>query len=567
MHLSQEELKKIILDSGIIEAGDYEKAEKEAARSGMKIVNVLIGNGFISEQYFVEMLSGYLNIPFVNLANEEVKFSDVELITEAMAKKKQIFIFGREKGFVKAAMSDPLDLQTLEYIKAKTGMPVKPYLTGLTDLKNAWKKYKKEIGKEFHEIIEENIFRVRASRGDALRVAQDMPIISILNTLLDYAVAHNSSDVHIEIFEEKVIVRFRVDGILHDIIELPSAIHSPLITRIKILSNLQIDEHRNPQDGRFKFKTEDQNISIRASIMPTFHGEKAVLRLLAGSARPYSMEELGLSDYNLNIVKNNISKTQGLILVTGPTGSGKTTTLYSILHLLNKSEVNICTIEDPIEYDIPRINQTQVNPKTGLTFAEGLRSFLRQNPNIMMVGEIRDRETLEMAIHSSLTGHLVLSTLHTNNAPLAIPRLLDMGVEPFLLASTLNIIIAQRLVRKNCSNCLSSQKLDKETKNAIKSQLALSNSYSVLDIKSLDTAYSARGCGNCGGNGYRGQVGIFEVLDATAAIKDLIINKTSGDKIKEAAEREGMITMFEDGLEKIQRGSTTIAEVLRVIKE
>lgn len=549
-----------------MDKNDYKKAEEEAKRSGLTLENVLIGNNMITEQYFVELMSQYLEIPSVDLSKEEIKFSDIELIDEPTSKKKQAVVFGTEKDFIKIAMVDPLDLQTIEYIKIKTGRPLKIYITGFDGIKTVWKRYKKDIGKEFHQIIKKNIKKAQTDNKDLVQVAQDWPIVSTLDMILDHAVAYNSSDIHFEIFEKKVVIRYRIDGILHDIIELSASIHMALVTRIKILSNLQIDEHRTPQDGRFKLKSEEQNISIRVSIMPTFHGEKAVLRLLAGSARPLSLSELGLSENNLEIVKNNIKKTQGMILVTGPTGSGKTTTLYSILHLLNKPEVNICTIEDPIEYDIPRINQTQVNIKAGITFAEGLRSFLRQNPNIIMVGEIRDKSTLEMAIHASLTGHLVLSTLHTNNAALAIPRLLNMGAEPFLLASTINMIVAQRLVRKNCIKCVSSQKIDSCILGIIKKQLSL-NSNSRFNIEAFDTIYNSNGCKSCGGNGYRGQVGIFEILEVTSAIKDLILKKAGGDKIKSAAIGENMIPMFEDGLEKIQTGQTTISEVLRVVRE
>lgn len=566
MHLSQKEIKKIILDSEIVTQGDWEKAEKEAARFNLAVENVLIGNNAITEKYFIELLSEYLGIPSVNLAKEEIKFSDIELIGEAVAKKKQLIVFGREGEALKVAMADPLDLQAAEYVKIKTGHPIRVYIAGMSNLKEAWKKYKKDIGKEFHSIIEENIKRARLAGGDAVKIAQDLPVISILDNLIDYAVAHNSSDIHIEIFESKVIVRYRIDGILHDIIELPLAIHSAIIARIKILANLAIDEHRVPQDGRFRFKTEDQRVSIRVSVMPTFHGEKAVLRLLAGSARPLSLAELGLSGANFDTVKKNISKTQGLILVTGPTGSGKTTTLYSILHLLNKPEVNICTIEDPIEYDITRINQTQVNAKAGITFAEGLRSFLRQNPNIIMVGEIRDKETLEMAIHASLTGHLVLATLHTNDASMAVPRLIDMGAEAFLLASTLSMVIAQRLVRKNCTNCISSQKINRDMLKIIKSQLA-ENPNSRFNLKDFDTVYHPKGCSVCGHGGYRGQVGIYEILEITPQIKKEILAKADGDEIKQIAVKEGMISLFEDGLEKVQRGETTVEEVLRVIRE
>jgi type IV pilus assembly protein PilB len=566
MHIPDKELKKIILNSEIISEEDYKASEKEALRSNISIENILIGNNLITEQYLIELLSKHLEMPSIDLSNEKIRFEDIELISESDAKKKKLLIFGREEQFLKVAMADPLNLQAIEYVKTKTGKPVKIFITGENDLKKSWKRYKKDIGKEFHEIIKKNVERTKGENGDIARIAQDLPIISIFDTIMDYAIAHGSSDIHIEVFEKKVIVRFRIDGILHDIVELPLSVQLALIARIKILSNLQIDEHQTSQDGRFKFKTEDQSVSVRVSIMPTFHGEKAVMRILAGSERPLSLSELGLNDYNLNAINKNIQKTQGLILVTGPTGSGKTTTLYSILHLLNKPEVNICTIEDPIEYDIPRINQTQINPKTGITFAEGLRSFLRQNPNIIMVGEIRDKKTLEMAIHASLTGHLVLSTLHTNNAVLAIPRLIDMGAEPFLIASTLNLIIAQRLVRKNCPKCLSSQKLDKDIAKTITEQIK-ENPFSKFESDALDTAYIANGCKSCANSGYHGQIGIFETLDITRGIKDLIVKKAGGDEIKNIALKEGMIPMFEDGLEKIQTGQTTIFEVFRAIRD
>lgn len=566
MHIPKEKFKKIILKSGIINEDEYRKSEKEAEHSNIAIENVLISDGLITEKYLTEILSEYLDVPLVDLSNEKIKFNDIEFISETDAKKKQVMVFGKEEKFLKVAMADPLNLQTIEFIKAKTGMPLKIFLTGRNNLKSAWKKYKKDIGREFHNIIKKNIKKTGSSKGDLSKIAQDLPVISILDTIIDYAIAHNSSDIHMEIFEKKVLVRYRIDGILRDIVELPILVHAALIARVKILSNLQIDEHLSPQDGRFKFRAEDQSVSIRVSIMPTFHGEKAVMRILAGSARPLSLTELGLSEHNLKIIKSNIKKTQGLILVTGPTGSGKTTTLYSILHLLNSPEVNICTIEDPIEYDIPRINQTQVNLKSGVTFAEGLRSFLRQNPNIIMIGEIRDKETLQMAIHASLTGHLVLSTLHTNNASLAIPRLIDMGAEPFLIASTVNIIIAQRLVRKNCHKCLSSQKIDTETLDIIKKQLSL-NAHSKFDIDMFDTTYKTKGCKSCNNSGYRGQLGIFEVLETSQNIKQMIIQKASGDKIKDTAFKERMIPMFEDGLEKIQTGQTTIMEILRAVRE
>ncbi|MFA6096813.1 MAG: GspE/PulE family protein [Candidatus Paceibacterota bacterium] len=566
MLLPEKTLEKIILDSGIIDGSDFAKAKEESIRSGESIADVLIGGNMLTENYLTELLSEYLDVPEADPSKEKIDSKVLSRISESMAQKKQLIAFGEEKGFLKIAMQDPLDLETIEYVKITTGMPVKIYIAGKEKLKKAMKNYKRDIGKEFYDIIESNIEKAKTSQDDPAKIAQEIPIISIMDTILDYAAYGNASDIHFEIFANKVVVRFRIDGILHDITELPAIVHSALIARIKILSNLQIDEHRAPQDGRFKFRSQDRDISVRVSIMPTFHGEKAVLRILSGSLGPVSFAELGLSENCHESLYANIMKTQGMILVTGPTGSGKTTTLYSILHILNKQEVNICTIEDPIEYDIARINQTQVNKKTGITFADGLRSFLRQDPNIIMVGEIRDKETLNMAIQASLTGHLVLATLHTNSASLAIPRMIDMGAEPFLLASTLNLVIAQRLVRKNCTKCLSSGKIDAETLEIIKSQLS-QNPHSKFNIGTFDTIYSANGCEICGKSGYRGRIGIFEFLNITSEIKKLILRKAQGSEIRDTAEKEGMVPMFEDGLEKVQKGLTTISEILRVIRE
>lgn len=566
MFLPASIIKKIVLDSDIIEESDFDKAEKESERSQQSVIDVLIGENLLTEDYFLELLSSYFDIPISDPSKEKIDPAIVGLIGENIAQKKQLIAFGKEKGCLKIAMADPFDLDTVEYVKTATGMPLKTYFATKDKLKKAMKSYRRDIGKEFYGIIESNIEKAKTDGDDVAKIAQDIPIISILDTILDYAACNGASDIHFEVFSKKVIVRFRIDGILRDITELPSIIHSALIARIKILSNLQIDEHRTPQDGRFKFKFQDKEASVRVSVMPTFHGEKAVLRILSSSLGPASFSDLGLSDSAVALLEDNVKKTQGMILVTGPTGSGKTTTLYSMLHILNKPEVNICTIEDPIEYDIPRINQTQVNKKTGITFADGLRSFLRQDPNIIMVGEIRDKETLNMAIQASLTGHLVLATLHTNSAALAIPRMIDMGAEPFLLASTLNLVIAQRLVRKNCPKCLSSKKIDPETFETIKNQLS-QNPFTKFNLNLFDTIYDAAGCDLCGKSGYHGRLGIYELLDVTGNIKNLILKKAQGDEIKHMAEKEGMAPMFEDGLEKVQRGSTTISEVLRVIRE
>ncbi len=350
-----------------------------------------------------------------------------------------------------------------------------------------------------------------------------------------------------------------MDGVLRDILELPKKIHPGIVARIKILAQLKIDEHRIPQDGRFKFKIKEEYIALRVSILPAFYGENIVMRILPESARPQALEELGITGHNLELIKSNIKKPHGMILVTGPTGSGKTTTLYSVLTILNTTEVNICTVEDPVEYGIPRVNQTQINPAAGLTFAAGLRSLLRHDPNIIMVGEIRDQETAEMAIQSALTGHLVLSTLHTNDAASTMPRFLDMGAEGFLVASTVNLVIAQRLVRKICTSCI-------ETYTPSEELLTYLRKY--VDEKELNQKYyRGKGCAECGNKGYKGRIGVYEVLEINEEIRQLIMRRSSADEISRAAVKNQMTPLLKDGINKASGGITTIEEVLRVVRE
>ena len=420
-------------------------------------------------------------------------------------------------------------------------------------------QYKRGISEDFEKVISENLKKAAPEDEDLARAAERVPIVKILDTIFSYAISEKASDIHIETMEGDVVVRFRIDGMLRDVLKLKRGIEPAIVARIKILSNLKIDEHRIPQDGRYKFNVDDDIVSLRISIIPGFFGENVVMRLLRESNRPASLEELGLSGSNLEILRRNISKPHGMILVTGPTGSGKTTTLYSVMNILNTIEVKICTIEDPIEYGMHRVTQIQVNPKTGLDFASGLRALLRHDPDIMMVGEIRDKETAQIAINSALTGHLVLSTLHTNTAAGAIPRFLDMGVEDFLLASTLNVIMAQRLVRKICANCIVKYDPEKSVKDRLSKDLN-------VDLKD-QKFYKGRGCELCGGKGYAGRVGIYEVLETTEKIRDLITNKSTSDEIQKEAQVEGMINMLQDGLDKVASGSTTIEEVMRVVRE
>ena len=408
-------------------------------------------------------------------------------------------------------------------------------------------------------------------------MATDLPIVRIVDTLLEYAIFEEASDIHIEPEKKNLIIRYRIDGILRNVMVLPKNTQLGVIARIKILANLKIDEHRLPQDGRFKISAKDYNISFRVSIIPTFDGEKIVLRLLNEKAQILTLEQLGFQPSSLAIVKKNISKPHGMILVTGPTGSGKTTTLYTVLNILNTPEVNIVTIEDPIEYRMPHVNQSQLNPKIGYTFAMALRAFLRQDPNIIMVGEIRDQETSEIAIHAAMTGHLVLSTLHTNDAVTTLPRLSDMGVPAFLVASTTNIIIAQRLVRKICPNCIQSFKLDKLIINELKQQLditgimeTLQKEKTIIDAKKgLEPLlfYKGKGCKQCNNSGYKGRIGIYEVLEITEELSELILKKANPLELKRQAIKQGMLTIVEDGFIKAKNGITTIEEIMRVTKD
>lgn len=578
MHITHEDLKSVILNTGLIAEDEFDSAKDEAFRSGQHITDVLIGRGDISEEYLVDYLAQFFGVPAVDLKKEELKKEIIEMIPESYAKSHRaiVFDFDKEKNVAKVAMIDPLDLETLEFIKAKfeglvgLGAQINEHIMTPSGFKHALKQYKKKIGEEFNKIIEENLKQSMevgigpGNESDLSRMAEAVPIISILDSILEHAASLGASDIHFEPFEDKFIIRFRIDGIMHEILSLPKQIAPILVARVKVLSNLQIDVHSSPQDGRFRFEAEDQKVDVRVNVMPTFYGEKTEMRLLRGSSRPLSLTELGLSEKDQEIIGDNIKKTHGLILVTGPTGHGKTTTLYAMLHILNTPNVNIVTIEDPVEYEVPRINQTQVNAKAGITFATGLRALVRQNPDIIMVGEIRDAETVDIAINSALTGHLVLSTLHTNDAPTAVPRLVDMNAPPFLLASTLNAVIAQRLVRRICNVCVTSYKPSDDIRQNMQKQMDFAG---IGKYKLPEFLYKGKGCKLCNWSGYHGQIGIFEVFNVTEAIRDLVMKQASSDEIKKVAVKEGMVTMFEDGLTKVEAGTTTIEEVLRVIRE
>lgn len=569
MHISEEKLKSILLDSGLINENDFNEALEESKRSGQSISNILIGEEKITEDYLAELMSPYYGSPIVNLKKENIDRSVIELIPEIYAKSKNIilFDFDKEKNTIKLAMLDPYDYETIEYVRAKFNAWVEPFLTTYSSLKYGLKQYKQKINLGFEETISQNVEQslIVAKEKDLSKTASAVPIVSILDNIIEQAITLNSSDIHFEPLEHALLVRFRVDGVMSEILSLPQEIASILVARVKILGNLQIDEHRVPQDGRFRFEMEDgSNVDVRINVMPIFHGEKVEMRLLKNSARPLTLKDLGFSDGASEILSEEIKKPHGMILVTGPTGHGKTTTLYAILHILNTPLVNITTIEDPVEYEFPRVNQTQVNTKAGITFANGLRALLRQNPDIIMVGEIRDDETVEIAIQAALTGHLVLSSLHTNDAPSAIPRLIDMKAPGFLISSTVNLIIAQRLVRKICTSCIESYETTNETKTLIEEQIKLSGNI-IKDIPK--TLYRGHGCKVCGNSGFLGQIGIFEVFPVTADVRELILSDADVSDLRKKAIENGMVTMFMDGLDKVEKGITSIEEILRVVNE
>ena len=458
--LSNERIKQILAKAEIIPAFEFDKLAVEAKRANKKIVNYLIEKKIFTSAIFYENVANFFNIPFINLKNQIIRKDILMSIPEIIAETHQLIAFAADEKTIKIAALDPEDLEIFEFIKKKTNLEPEIYLTTPEGINSVLKQYHKSLRAEFKDITVE---KTDINHDENLqKMAENLPIVRIVDTLLEYAIFEEASDIHIEPEKKDMIIRYRVDGILRNVMTLPKTTQSGIIARIKILANLKIDEHRLPQDGRFKISAKDYSVSFRVSIIPTFDGEKIVLRLLNEKAQVLTLEQLGFQPISLAAIKRNIVKPHGMIFITGPTGSGKTTTLYTILNILNTPEVNILTIEDPIEYRMPRVNQSQINPKIGYTFATALRSFLRQDPNIIMVGEIRDQETAEIAIHAAMTGHLVLSTLHTNDAVTTLPRLVDMNVPAFLIASTTNVIIAQRLVRKICPNCIQSYKLDKQ---------------------------------------------------------------------------------------------------------
>jgi type IV pilus assembly protein PilB len=583
MAFDQEQLKQALIGQQVVTAQAWNDLEGEAVNKKQEITDLLIDKKIIDEEELTKIASAFFDVEYKNLKDMgQIPKEVLLLVPEPIARRHKVIAFGKEKDKLNIGMVDPNDLETRDAIKKKTDLQVVPFLISKSSLDYGLKQYHSSLEAEFAKIVsrqeKEGATADTESVTEKLKeMAEEIPVVRVVDTLLEYAIFEKASDIHIEPQEKEVMVRYRIDGVLHDVMTLPKVIQPALIARIKVIANLKIDEHRLPQDGRFKVQKDNYNISFRVSVIPVFDGEKVVMRLLDESTKAMSLEELGFIHRNYDVIIRNVKKPHGALLVTGPTGSGKSTTLYTILSLLNTKGVNISTIEDPIEYRIAGINQTQVNPKIGLTFAMGLRALLRQDPNIIMIGEIRDAETAEESVHAALTGHIVLSTLHTNNAAGALPRLLDIGVEPYLIASTINAVVGQRLTRQICPDCQEQYKVDAEFEQTLKKDYNIDALLAVLKrekfieekIKSITeiTFFRGRGCDKCGHTGYRGRKGIYEVLEVSVSIQDLIMKRAPTSQIEAKAVEEGMILMWQDGFIKCLQGKTTVEEIIRVSRE
>ncbi|MBN1915553.1 type II/IV secretion system protein [Candidatus Dojkabacteria bacterium] len=595
-----------LIEKGVIDTEKYKALKFESASTGRSAESLAVEKGLISENDLFKTKSEITGIPFIELGELVISTEIIQKIPFEAAQKNSAIAFELVGDYIKVAMTDPIDIQKVNYIEAVIGKKIAPYYATPTDIKKVLDtKYSVKIEEEVTEALEDvgEAFVI----GPVIGKEQDLsgadlgsaPVSRIVNMVLEYATRFNASDIHIEPRESKVAVRYRLNGVLSERLTLPRKLSSSIVSRLKILSNLKIDEHRVPQDGRFQIKVADRAVDIRISIMPSIYGEKVVMRLLEKGGGIMNLEDTGLRGTSLKTYREALAKTQGIVLVTGPTGSGKTQTLASSLKILNTQEVNIMTLEDPVEIRVEGVTQVQINEEVGLSFANGLRSFLRQDPDIIMVGEIRDAETAALAVQAALTGHLVLATLHTNSAAGALPRLLDMGVEPFLLASTINVSVGQRLVRKICENCKEKYIAPPPIVEKIHKVLAGLKGFDMFSYpKSFDPAsvpgkvstkdtsqipsseiikmqavkppsnevylYRGKGCPKCGDTGYQGRMAIFETLGFNEKIGRLVMEHRSVEEIEKMAIEKGMETMIQDGFMKALDGLTTVEEILRV---
>ena len=592
MRISDQTIESILKEGGAIDESQLADLKLLAERSKQTLQEAIIEQKVLSEEDLTKLISDYIGVPFVRIEPKDIPEEVLKRIPEHIARQYNVVLFEKnDDESLSLAMEDPDDVQALNFIQKEIGYNTKVFLATRSNILDCLDNYRGNIDAELDEVIAVQ----KDASADDQNVSQDdfaenSPIAQTVNLLLEYAIKSNASDIHIEPREDYVQVRYRIDGVLKEVNKLPRNVHGALVSRIKILSNLKIDERRVPQDGRFKIKLSSKQYAFRVSTLPITDGEKVVMRILDESNQAVKLDQLGYWGLSLATVKDAMAQPNGMILVTGPTGSGKSTSLFSVLSELNTPDVNISTIEDPVEYKIPGVNQTQTNAKAGMTFASGLRALLRQDPNIIMVGEIRDGETANLGVQAALTGHLVFSTLHTNNAATCLPRLLDMGIEPFLIASTVKAVIGQRLVRRLCMNCRQEYTPNQEELKYITEMFNI-DTKSIKKIHDLeqqafddkiggDTPMGSteqtiarlwkpnpEGCDECGHNGFKGRVGIYEVLGISIPIQKMITANATSNDIQDQAISEGMVTMQMDGLIKSLRGITTTEEVLRATRE
>ena len=593
MHISDSTIVKLLERSGAATSQQLQPLVSEAASSNLRLQDIVLQNNLIDERTLTKLYATYADIPYIELDPRDIPSDILMRIPERIARQYNAVIFKIDPdGLIHLAMDDPDDVQAVNFIEKEIGTNTRVYIAPRSNILECLEGYRGDVTQELKEVIdiqrEDDGSNQKVTEAE---VAEDSPIAQTVNLLLEYAIRSNASDIHIEPREQFVQVRYRIDGVLKEVNRLPKNVLGALVSRIKILSNLKIDERRIPQDGRFKIKVAGKQYALRVSTLPIADGEKVVMRILDESNQAVTLEQLGYWGHSLAVINQALTEPNGMILVTGPTGSGKSTSLFSVLSMLNTPEVNISTIEDPVEYKIPGVNQTQTNSKAGMTFASGLRALLRQDPNIIMVGEIRDGETANLGVQAALTGHLVFSTLHTNNAATCLPRLLDMGIEPFLIASTVKAVVGQRLVRRLCMNCRQSYVPNQTEVAEIVRLFHLApgqNFYYIHQLEAqaivqkvggetpwgtTDTTIVAlwqpnpNGCDECNHTGFKGRVGIYEVLGTSREIQKMIIGGNTSNEIQDQAVAEGMTTMLTDGLIKAIRGNTTVEEVLRVTKE
>lgn len=559
----------ILLSEHLLTPEQLEDIKLKSATQGLSYEKVLRSLNLVTDEKLLEAKARLLGIPFISLLSISFSPQAISFVPRLIAERFSLIPLNLDEKTqtLSIAMSDPVDLDALQFVRQKTGLNIKTFVASPQDITRAInQEYKQDIIGEVGRALKESDEISKKPRTVNIKqipeIIKEAPVAKIVSTILEYAVTSRASDVHIEPQDDRVRIRYRIDGILYDKLSLPKRVQDAIVSRIKILSQMKIDEHRIPQDGRFNFKIMDKEVDLRISALPTVNGEKIVMRLLRKTGGAPGLDELGLGGVSLKNLETAMLRPHGIIIVCGPTGSGKTTTLYSVLSQLNTTRVNIMTLEDPVEYQLQGINQVAINPAVGLTFAAGLRSFLRQDPNIILVGEIRDQETTDLALQAALTGHLVFSTLHTSNAAGALPRLLDLGAEPFLLSSTMNAMVGQRISRKICQHCKEPYPPLPQIMEEMKSVLG-----KLFPASPTIKLYRGKGCEECGNSGYLGRIGIFEVLPVSNKIASLVLEHPDSITLEKEAIEEGMITMKQDGYLKALQGITTIEEVIRVAQE